>query len=99
MNAVVSYLRGLLGIVQSKSDLKGCRVSSVDKYCLAENSVSRGIFNFTLLLRDFCILGRCCRDKFRWRLALVMILGRLAWQILSPVVMGIPSGTDAASFH
>ena len=56
-------------------------------------------FNFTLLLRDFCILGRCCRDKFRWRLALVMILGRLAWQILSPVVMGIPSGTDAASFH
>ena len=90
--------------MQSKNDLWGRRVSSVDKYCLAVSFVLGGtfhfsLFTFTLLLRDFCILVHCRRDKFGWRLASVMILGRLAWQTLSPVVMGIPSGTDAASFH
>jgi hypothetical protein len=57
------------------------------------------LFNFTLLLRDFCTLGHCRRDKFDRRLASVIILCPLAWQILSPVVMDIPSGTVAASSH
>ena len=80
-----------------KSDLWDRRVSSAGKYRLAENSALEVLFNLTLLLRDFCILFHCRRDKFGWRLASVMILGRLAWQTLSPVVMGISFGTYAAS--
>ena len=82
-----------------KSDLWDRRVSSAGKYRLAENSALEVLFNLTLLLRDFCTLGHFRSGKFGHRLGSMMILCPLARQILSPVVMDIPSGNDAASSH